>query len=220
MPPESSAIQQNFVRTSRTARITLAPAGQTQSIQRIPGAGIRFYIVEADTYEGVLIKTDKTQAEFFTVGTGKEFSEEQFFTAVEIENTTPDPITILIFIGFGDYIDRRTTIVGNRLTSIMPVIEPSTKLLANASALLANNATIVLPGVPPNSTYLRRKSIEVSNLDLSGNLQILDDGGVNVALTVFPSTSIILPVSRSVTVRNVSGTAIALSVSEIWWMKP
>lgn len=217
---KNSAIAPNFVRTSRTARITLAPAGQTQSIQRIPGAGIRFYIVEADTYDGILIKTDKTQSEFFTVGTGKEFSEEQAFNAVELENTTALAITILIFIGFGDYIDRRTTIVGNRLSSIMPVIEPATKLLGNAATTLAQNGTIILPGTPPDATYLRRKSIEVSNLDASGNLQILDDSGLVVALTVFPSTSIILPVSRPVTVRNVSGAPVALSVSEIWWMKP
>ncbi len=214
----NSNIQRGFVRSSRTLRVVLQPAGTTQSIQRVPQAGIRFYIVESDADGFIGIKTDKTQQELFTVGTGKEFDESQGFTAIELENFSANVITLDLFAGFGDYIDRRTTIVGNRLSSILPVIEPKTKAVGNAITSITGGAFILLSGVP-DVTQIRRKAITVSNVDPNNALEIRDPAN-NKILTVFANTSIILPLSEPVRVFNPTGGAISVSIGEIWWMKP
>jgi len=200
--------------------INLAAAGATQSIQQIPGLGIRFYVVESNGTADIGIKTNKGIQEKFSVGTGKSFPDEEFFSSLELENFESSTVQITLFVGFGDFLDNRTTIVGNRLTSILPVIEPETRLLANAATTLANNASISLSGAAPSTAYLRRKAIMISNLDSAARLQLLDHVGTVVALEVFAATSVIVPVSGACTVKNVSGGAVALAVSEIWWLKP
>jgi len=222
MPPpnDSSALPPGIVRSSRTMRIPLAAAGAKDSIMQLPAVGVRFYIVESNGTQDIGIKTNKGAQELFSVGTGKAFPEEQFFTSLELQNFESAAVTITIFVGFGDFLDHRTTIVGNRLTSILPVIEPDTRLLADAATTLATGGTIAKNGVAPDTTYLKRKAVLVSNLDASGNLQVIDYAGTNVALNVFPGTSVIVPTSGPVTIKNVSGGTIALAVSEVWWMKP
>lgn len=218
-PPQNSTLPGGFVRSSRTATLILQPAGSPQSIQNFPQAGVRFYVVESDNDAAIGVKPDKTQEELFTVGTGKEFSEDQPFRQLQITNYSPDVVTITLFAGFGDYIDKRTTIVGNRLTSILPVIEPKTKPIAGAVTSIAGNAAIALSGVPATG-QLRRKAIVVSNVDANLNLQILDGTGTNIILTIFPNTSIILPISEACSIKNPNGSALALTYGEIWWMKP
>lgn len=199
--------------------LILAPAGTTQSIQTIPQAGDRFYIVDCDTDTAVGIKTHKTQQELFTVGTGKQFTPDQAFQTLEIENFSADIVTLVMFSGYGDYIDKRTTIVGNRLSSVLPTIEPKTLPVAGATASIASGGNINLaPSI--TGTRLRRKAITVSNLDPNANLQIRDVGNVNVLLTIFPQTSIILPLSEACFIFNASAGAIALSYGEIYWLKP
>lgn len=206
------------VRSSRTAKLTLAAAGSAGSVQRFPQAGIRFYFVECDSDAEIAVKSDKTQAEIFTVGTGKEFTEEQAFTALEIQNLSAAAVTVTIFAGFGDYIDKRTTIVGNRLSSILPVIEPKTQGAAGATNPIGAGATINLTGVPV-SPQLRRKCIVVTNLDPALNIQIRDNAG-GILLTVFKETSVTLPISEAVQIHNPNGAAVSISYGEIWWMKP
>lgn len=213
-----SAIKIGFVRSSRTAKIILAPAGVTQSIQRFPQVGVRFYIVESDSDAAIGIKTDKTQQELFTVGTGKEFSEDQAFTALEFENFSAAQITLTVFMGYGNFIDQRTTIVGNRLTSILPTIEPKTAMVAGVVNSINAITAFTLTGVP-STLQLRRKAIGVTNLDPNLNLQ-LRDALLNIGLTIFPGTSIIYPLSESVQIYNPNGAAVALSYNEVWWLKP
>ncbi len=219
LPVLNSSLPPGIVRSSRTFQLILAAAGSTQSIQRVPQVGTAFYIVESNNDASVGVKTDKTQQELFSVGTGKKFTEENFFTSLEFQNFSSVAIVITVFAGFGDFIDNRTTIVGNRLTSILPVIEPGTFLVANAATSLAAAGNIDLTGTPPSTLYYRRKAVMVSNLDPTNSLNIKDQAGA-IALVVFAATSVIIPSSLFIRVNNASGSTIALSVSEIWWMKP
>ncbi len=215
VPDSASRLLQGVTRTSRVAVFPLA----ANEIARVPGSGTSFYIVDCDSDAFVGIKTDKTSEEFFTVGTGKSFTAEQFFGAIELRNTSASAIVVTMFIGFGDYIDHRTNIVGNRLSSILPVIEPKTKPLANPAVTLAAATALALSGVAPSTLYLRRKAIVVSNIDPNNNLQVRDAANI-VMLTIFPQTSITLPLSESCNIFNPNVAAVALSVGEIWWMKP
>lgn len=213
-----SALKIGFVRSSRTATVILAAAGQTQSIQRFPQTGVRFYIVESSSDAEIGIKTDKTQQELFTVGTGKEFSDDQAFTALELENFSSAAVTLKLFAGYGNYIDQRTTIVGNRLTSILPTIEPRTQMVAGVVNSINAITGITLTGAP-SVLQLRRKAVGLTNLDPAANLQ-LRDALLNIGLTIFPGTSIIYPLSESVQIYNPNGAAVALSYNEVWWLKP
>lgn len=215
-----AVIDTSVIRTSRIINVKLSAAPGIQSIQRLNATGNKFYIIDCDTDDAISIKTDVTAYEQFTVGTGKDMSAEgKSFTAIEIRNDVANDITFKLFIGYGDYIDKRTTIVGNRLSSILPVIEPKTLPLAIAATTIAGNASIVFNGVAPSIAHLRRKAMVVSNLDANLTLQILDVAN-NVVLTIFPSTSIIIPISEFCKIHNPNPGVLSLSASEIWWMKP
>ncbi|MGH8016972.1 MAG: hypothetical protein ACREIA_01570 [Opitutaceae bacterium] len=66
---------------------------------------------------------------------------------------------------------------------------------------------------------LQRRSIIVSNKDPNNALE-LRDADDHVILTVFPETSITLPISGSVEIYNPGASAVALNVSELWWENP
>jgi hypothetical protein len=217
---QSTALNKGFVRSSRTFDLVLSPAGTEQSIQAVPQAGVRFYIVESDNDAAVNIKTDSGVDELFTVGTGKEFSEENPFFRLQFQNLTADSITLRVFAGFGDYIDKRTTIVGNRLSSILPTIEPSTMPFPVAGGILtiAASTTLILPGTASGS-QLRRKAVLVSNDDPATLLYVNDAAGDRICI-VQPKTEIMLPISTACEVENPSGSIVSATVSEIWWMKP
>lgn len=215
---QNSALLPDIVRTSRTLKLILQPAGQAESIQQVPQAGVRFYIVESDSDSEIGIKTSRTQEEFFTVGTGKEFREDQFFTGLEVRNLSSAVVTIILFAGFGDYVDRRTTIVGNRLTSILPTIEAKTKPVGGQFTSINPNSTITLTGIP-GAGQIRRKAIVVSNNDANLSLQIRDAAG-NPLNTIQPASSHILPISEEVQIHNPNPSAVSLTYGEIWWIKP
>lgn len=227
--PRNSSLPAGFLRSSRTMRLVLAPAGQTQSIQRIAAAGVRFYITDADSSEFIGIKTDKTVQERFQVGTGKDFTlsgEIEYFEALEVENFSASTIIIILFAGFGDYIDKRTTIANNRLSSILPTFEPDTQLVAVEQpgspgvglTTLAASSSIALTGVP-NALQLRRKAVVISNNDQAAVL-LVDDQTNKIAMSIQPKTEITLPVSQGIRIRNDTGSPIPCNFAEIWWMKP
>lgn len=219
----SSFLPNGFSRTSRTARLILSAAGTTGDHVRFPQAGDKFYIVDADTDAFINIKTDKTVMEGFQVGTGKDFAktgEINFFESLEIENLNAFAVVIIMFAGFGEYIDKRTTIVGNRLSSILPTIEPATMAFSvvGATDTIAASTVIALPGAP-TTAQLRRKAIIVSNDDPATLLYVRTAAGVRVCV-VQPKTEIILPISEACQVQNPSASIVSATVSEIWWMKP
>lgn len=203
-------------RNSVTATLVLA-AG---AVQRIPGQGTAFYITDSDNLGFLEIQTDTTSFEKYQIGTGKKF--EDTFDSITVKNPTVDVVTVTIWVGFGDYVDRRTNILLNRLASILPIIEPNTEALEAATTPTANQLdagdTLALPGTP-GAGQLRRKAILVTNLDANLNLEILDGNGDKI-LTVFPRTNITLPISEACSVHNANGSNIACNIAEIWWNLP
>lgn len=128
----------------------------------------------------------------------------QTFKRLEVRNPSLGEITAVVYIGGPLYRDNRSAI-----------IEPKTEFAAQASATLAAATGVTLSGLP-TGFRIRRKSIQVTNLDPNLTLQVRDSAG-QVGLTVFASTSIILPISEAVEIYNANGAAQALNISEIWW---
>ena len=148
---QSNNLPAGYTRTSQTMRLTLAATGTTGDIQHVNTPGSKFYIVDASSDSFLRIKTDKSSEERFQVGTGKDLDKtgQGFYQWLEIANPNAFPITLYLFVGFGEYIDKRTTIVGNRLSSILPTVEPDTQVIAVVGAIntIAASTAIALPGV-------------------------------------------------------------------------
>ena len=83
------------------------------------------------------------------------------------------------------------------------------------SSSLASGASQTFSGTP-GAGQTQRKAFYISNLDPNSRLDILDDDD-NFALAIFPETSIVLPTSGSLKVKNNSGASITLYVSEIFY---
>lgn len=206
-----SVVPRGIVRASTTKTIVLGPNG----FLALSVSGDRFYIVDADSSVLIGIKTNRTIEEVFTAGCGKAYPPDQYFTGLELRNTSATAtVTLLFWAGFGDYIDRRLTVVDGRFNSVVPVREAPTIYLARTSASIAGLTTVTFNTLP--ALTVRRKAIVVSNMDLANSLLILDTAG-NPGTAVFPLTSVTLPISGEVKVRNGTASAIVCYIGEIFY---
>lgn len=163
--------------------------------------GNKFYIIDASG--PIWVKTNNTSEIEFKQGQGQQFSKQ--FKRVELRNkSATNTIFVKIWVGFGDYIDRR-----------FQLIESSTSYVANALTSIAATTAEIFNGVPSGS-QIQRKSLYVSNNDSSNNLEIRDKDNVS-GLIVFPKTAIVIPTSDEVEVYNPTGGGVACRVSEIWY---
>lgn len=126
------------------------------------------------------------------------------FKRLEVRNPSLGAITVVIYVGGPLYRDSRSNI-----------IEPDTLGIGQDLSAIPATSELVLSGTPSGS-LIRRKSIQVSNLDANLLLSIADASDFTI-LWVFPKTSIILPISKPVKIVNENGSSLAASVSEIWW---
>ncbi len=174
-------------------------------IEAINNEGRNFHVVFAPV--DIQIKTPGGEFVTYPQGTGADdMPDNGTFKRLEVRNPSLGQITVVIYVGGPLYRDNRSA-----------VIEPKTEVAAQAPGVrvIANATGVVFTGIP-TGLRIRRKSIQVSNLDPALNLQVRDAAG-NVALTVFAATSITLPISEYVQIWNASGGNIASSLSEIWW---
>lgn len=186
--------------SARISEITIAAGG----IQAVNGEGNRFFIIK--TNGPLAIRRNGAAWAPYTQGTGENLPPGQVFQRLEILNpSVSDAVTVVIYSGFGEYLDTRAA-----------VVEPDTEIVAWDESSLDADEDLEL-GTLAIAGGMRRKCFQVTNLDPTLNLRILDDAD-NVALTVFPETSITLPVSGAVKVHNDNGTAVACNISAIWWM--
>lgn len=173
------------------------------AIASINGEGSNFHVVFAPV--DIQIKTPGGEFVTYPQGAGVDnFANLGTFKRLEVRNPSTGSITVVIYTGGPLYRDNRSAL-----------IEPKTEIAGWASNSIAATTGQVFAGVP-SGYRMRRKCINVTNLDPALNLQVKDSAG-NIALTVFAQTSITLPISETVTVHNANGSAVACSISEIWW---
>jgi hypothetical protein len=129
----------------------------------------------------------------------------EFFTRLEVKNPSIVNTTrVVIYAGLGRYEQRRQS-----------VIEPATEFSGSPTTSLAGGSGIAFDGITTGNR-IRRKSINVSNLDPAAPLQLRDINGT-VALIVPAGHSITLPVSQYIELYNPGGSAVSFAFNEIWW---
>jgi hypothetical protein len=188
-----------FTRSSTVHRFDI-PAGGTFPISQY---GQTFYILKCTA--PVEVRTDRTPEKPYRKGTGEEFVEELRFSRLEFRNINSFVVRLEVWVGFGRYIDNRFEVLDSYtgITCALP------------SELLGALTTLTLTGAP-SQNQIQRKAIVVSNLDTGNVLRIWDEND-ELCCLVFPESSVTLPVSGIVKVRNDTGLAISCAVSEIWY---
>ncbi|MDD2764178.1 MAG: hypothetical protein PHE83_09425 [Opitutaceae bacterium] len=173
------------------------------AIDSINAEGKNFWIVFAP----VSVQVMYPGGEFGTYeqGTGLDnLPNGETFKRLTVRNPTLGTITVVIYVGGPLYRDARAA-----------VMEPKTAGIGQAAASLAATSGLTLDGIP-TGLLIRRKSIQLTNLDPNLRLQIRDSSG-NILATVFKEQTYILPISESVEFYNPNGSAVACNISEIWW---
>lgn len=185
---------------SRSFHVETIPA---QGIRVIESPGDTFFVVQS----AVVLQIRWFGVDFaeYAQGQGEDLKPAgASFKRLEIRNPTATPQNVVIYAGFSRFLDQR-----------FAVIEPKTVFAPWTGTQLAATTGQAFSGVA-SGRQIRRKSIQVTNLDANLRLQLRDAAG-NVGLSIFPETSITLPISEFVEVYNQNGTPLACNISEIWW---
>lgn len=211
MPAPSQIFPTDGISRSAQTIIATIPAASTRQFN-VPGN--YFYFVENGGT--VWLKTDIGGSKPYQLGTGEIVPPGSFFRFLELENRSAASIDIELYIGFGEYIDKRLNIVRERPASVQPVAEQPTAYVASATVSIAATTAVVFTGTPATG-QLRRKAIVISNRDTAASIVVRDDSNAP-GTEVFPSTSITLPVSGEIEVYNPTGGAIAVYMAEIFYL--
>lgn len=177
------------------------PAGGTIHVSAY---GETFYFVGLTA--PVNAKTDLTAAKPYRQGTGERFPSELRFRSLDIENPNASPVQLVLWVGFGEYIDHRTALIDGYTQAVG---SPYSSVPA-ASARVFNGQ--------PSGSQLQRKAIVVTNLDPANVLFLRDQSGA-VICAVIANTSLTLPISGYVDVYNPSGAAITAYMGEVWYVE-
>lgn len=185
------------------------PAGD---IHGVSVQGVGFYL-KACTAQ-IEVKTDTTAFQSYRKGQGESYSPplnangeiENAFTRLEFKNPNAFTVTVEVWAGYGDFRDNR-----------FEIVDAYSEITGEATNTIAGAATVTLNG-NPTGNQIQRKALLVTNLDPSSNLEILDTDD-NICLYVLPSTSITFPCSGVVKVKNNTGSAISLAISQIWYVE-
>ena len=185
-------------RGSSISRVTI-PANGTNGIDAF---GVSFYVIQSTSDIG--IKSDKTVFKTYKQGTGERFTKNFEFQRLEFSNPNAYDVTVFIWYGFGEYIDRR-----------FELLDASTSAVAY-SGTVTNPVPVIFNGVP-SGTQTRRKYAIVTNLDAANPIKIRDLNGNNMA-TVFKEQNFIVDSSAGFEIFNETGAGIAYEVAEFWYI--
>lgn len=188
---------------SHIGRLKLAP-GMVDSINVV---GRNFWVIYSPVDVEVMLPGGEWG--LHTQGSGIDNLEDgKTFNRLTVRNPSLGEITVVIYVGGPLYRDSR-----------LAIIEPKTEAEGwEGEELPATTGEYF--GPIPTGDRIRRKCIQVTNLDQNLDLQLRDEDE-DVILTVFPRTSITLPISEYVEVYNPNGSPVACNISEIWWtLKP
>lgn len=187
------------------ARLTLSPG----KIDSINVEGRNFWVVYSPVPIQILIPGSEWNT--YEQGTGLDsLPDNATFQRLTVRNPSLGTITILIYSGGPLYRDARLSVMDARTRA---AAWPFTSLAGGASAVF--NGVTAADGGFAGYVDLKRHSIVIDNQDPANPLQVLDGSGTLCGI-IFASTSKILPISESVTIKNATASAITCYIMEIW----
>lgn len=187
---------------SKTIPYTIPAGGQIT----VKATGSHLYLVESPI--AVMVKLESSGATRCAPGTGLDCEDGAFFEYAEIANPAAVAIEVLVYVGFAAYKDSRQA-----------VIEPRTRV-KGANGILPINTdplSVVDLSPVPAPGDIRRKSITVTNRDPNNSLLLLDPEG-EVFQEIFPQTSIILPISEGLKLKNPNAAPVSYATGSIYWL--
>ncbi|PXA04828.1 hypothetical protein DDZ13_06595 [Coraliomargarita sinensis] len=201
------------LKNSRTAieRVLEIPA-KNESVpgtQQLDVEATAFYLI--DCTGEVEIRTDENSFKTYRKSTGEEFPQEQTFQRLEFRNQGSSPVSVRVWAGWGRYIDRR-----------FEMVEAVTKARGfsewpGGAQEVPANSSIDLPA-QLGGGVISRKSVLITNLDPNEKLR-LEDADNNTFLTIFPNTSVTLPISDTFSIHNDTGEAVSVNIGEIVYVE-
>lgn len=188
-------------------------AGQTLP-QIIPGT----YFIYLDGPGEIEVQLDGQSPSRIWVGSalvpGTYEGREQSFSLVQMRNVSASAIRITVWIGFTDFIDRRR----DQIEAPSELVAVPDLATVYESGILLANQSLALTGAATIATRIRRRALQVVNLDPSTSIKIKDAAG-RVALIVRAGETITQPISGGVFIVNDTGAGVACWMSEIWWTR-
>jgi len=184
-----------------------AKAGVVPGTYQIDAQGASFYLI--DCTGEVEVRPDDGTFKTYRKSTGEEFG--QSFERLEFRNQGSAPITVRAWAGWGKYIDRR-----------FEMVEAVTKARGwtdwpGPDDTVPANSSIDLPALLGGGV-ISRKSVLITNLDPNENLR-LEDADNNTFLTIFPNTSVTLPLSDTFSIHNDTGAPISVNIGEVVYVE-
>lgn len=186
-----------------------AQSGGVPGTYQLDAAGTAFYLI--DCTGEVEVRTDSNSYKTYRKSTGEEFPVDTAFTRLEFRNTGGSKLTVRVWAGWGKYIDRRFEMVE-------AVTKPRgwTNWPGAAQQVPANGSVEIAPVL--GGGVISRKSVLITNLDANEGLRVTDVDG-NTFLTIFPRTSVTLPLSDTISLINDTGNALSCNIGEILYVE-
>ena len=145
-------------------------------------------------------------------GQGFDFPAGEYFERFEITNPLETTLTVTFWNGFVGFRDDRSNQF-EAPTSFVPVAASGNYVPGSLGAL---GAVDLIESIAAGR--LRRKAVQICNLDPATNLLICDTSDV-VGAIVRPGETIAQPVSGPIRIKNTTGAAVACWLSEIYWTR-
>lgn len=170
------------------------------------GEGDSFLVVESNVRLEIL----RDGAPFlpYEQGDREDLPAGISFQRLEVRNPTLIPAKVKLYSGYG-----------RRSAQRQAVIEPRTRVEARNGVLPVNTdpASVIDLSASYMPGDIRRKSITITNVDPNNALKLCDPVGA-VFQTIFPETSVILPISEGLFLKNPNAAAVAYEVGSIYWI--
>lgn len=186
-----------------------AKSGSVPGTYQLDAPGNAFYLI--DCSGEVDIRTDSNSFKTYRKSTGEEFPRDGAFSRIEFKNEGASRLTIRVWAGWGKYIDRR-----------FEMVEATTKARGwsnwpGSVQTVPANSSIDLPA-QLGGGVISRKSVLITNLDANEKMR-LEDADNNTFMTIFPNTSVTLPLSDTFSIHNDTGSALSVNIGEILYVE-
>lgn len=189
---------------------------------QIDSLGNFFYVKEAT--DPILYQMDNDRELPFDVGTGINSRGFGMFERLTLINPWSHDVTIEVYIGLGEIIDNRFTLVPSH-TFTLPVSDAPSVAIGQVAipgvfvgGVLAAGEHVDFPGVFP-LPLTTRKALYVSNKHPNDYITLYDEAGTPI-LAIEPKSSSQYPLTGFVRVSNDGGNPIACAISEIVYKRP